>query len=78
LKIARKFGHDKGIEKPGDRCLRKGLPRPQHRHLSATGNPKVQAGFGPLVEGFVRVPLNDIEALKKAPNPQPQRGRGVP
>jgi acetylornithine/N-succinyldiaminopimelate aminotransferase len=34
--------------------------------LSATGNPKVQAGFGPLVEGFVRVPLNDIEALKKS------------
>ena len=29
--------------------------------LSATGNPKVQAGFGPLVEGFVRVPLNDVD-----------------
>jgi acetylornithine aminotransferase len=34
--------------------------------LSATGNPKVQAGFGPLVEGFVRVPINNIEALKAA------------
>ena len=34
--------------------------------LSATGNEKVQKGFGPLVEGFIRVPLNDIEALKKA------------
>ena len=34
--------------------------------LSATGNAKVQAGFGPLVEGFIRVPLNDIEAIKKA------------
>ncbi|MEY4754043.1 MAG: hypothetical protein RJA44_1718, partial [Pseudomonadota bacterium] len=34
--------------------------------LSATGNPKVQAGFGPLVEGFVRVPLNDIDALQAA------------
>jgi acetylornithine/N-succinyldiaminopimelate aminotransferase len=30
--------------------------------LSATGNPKVTAGFGPLVEGFIRVPLNDIDA----------------
>jgi len=34
--------------------------------LSATGNKKIQEGFGPLVEGFVRVPVNDIEALKKA------------
>ena len=33
--------------------------------LSATGNPTVQAGFGPLVEGFVRVPLNDIAALQE-------------
>ena len=39
--------------------------------LSATGNPKVQAGFGPLVEGFIRVPLNDIEALKKPPPATP-------
>jgi len=39
--------------------------------LSATGNPKVQAGFGPLVEGFIRVPLNDIEALKKATQGNP-------
>jgi acetylornithine/N-succinyldiaminopimelate aminotransferase len=39
--------------------------------LSATGNPKVQAGFGPLVEGFIRVPLNDIEALKKATEGNP-------
>jgi len=33
--------------------------------LSATGNAKVQAGFGPLVEGFVRVPLNDVAAIEK-------------
>jgi acetylornithine/N-succinyldiaminopimelate aminotransferase len=39
--------------------------------LSATGNVKVQAGFGPLVEGFIRVPLNDIEALKKATEGNP-------
>jgi acetylornithine/N-succinyldiaminopimelate aminotransferase len=39
--------------------------------LSATGNPKVQAGFGPLVEGFMRVPINDIEALKKATEGNP-------
>ena len=34
--------------------------------LSATGNPKIQAGFGPLVEGFIRVPVNDIASLKAA------------
>jgi len=39
--------------------------------LSATGNPKIQKGFGPLVEGFIRVPLNDIEALKKATQDNP-------
>ena len=39
--------------------------------LSATGNEKVQKGFGPLVEGFIRVPLNDVEALKKATEGNP-------
>ncbi len=39
--------------------------------LSATGNVKVQQGFGPLVEGFIRVPLNDIEALKEATEGNP-------
>jgi acetylornithine aminotransferase len=34
--------------------------------LSATGNPKVQEGFGPLVEGFIRVPINNIAHLKQA------------
>ena len=33
--------------------------------MSATGNPKIYSGFGPLVEGFIRVPLNDIEAIKQ-------------
>ena len=44
---------------------REGLPWPLHRHaVSATANPKVQAGFGPLVEGFIRVPINNIEAIQ--------------
>jgi acetylornithine/N-succinyldiaminopimelate aminotransferase len=38
---------------------------------SATGNTKIQQGFGPLVEGFLRVPLNDITALKKATENNP-------
>jgi len=66
LKLARKFGHDKGISKPEIVVYEKAFHGRSIATLSATGNPKVQAGFGPLVEGFVRVPLNNIEALKKA------------
>ncbi|MCK6426860.1 MAG: aspartate aminotransferase family protein [Burkholderiaceae bacterium] len=65
LKIARKFGHDKGIERPEIVVYEKAFHGRSIATLSATGNPKVQAGFGPLVEGFVRVPLNDIAALRE-------------
>ncbi len=66
LKLARKFGHDKGIERPEIVVYEKAFHGRSIATLSATGNEKVQQGFGPLVEGFVRVPLNDIEALKAA------------
>ncbi len=66
LKIARKFGHSKGIDKPQVVVYERAFHGRSIATLSATGNPKVQAGFGPLVEGFIRVPLNDIEALKAA------------
>ena len=66
LKLARKFGHDKGIERPEVVVYEKAFHGRSIATLSATGNPKVQAGFGPLVEGFIRVPLNDIEAIKRA------------
>ena len=66
LKLARKFGHDKGIEKPEVVVYEKAFHGRSIATLSATGNPKVQAGFGPLVEGFIRVPMNDIEAIKSA------------
>lgn len=66
LKLARKFGHDKGIEKPEVVVYEKAFHGRSIATLSATGNPKVQAGFGPLVEGFIRVPMNDIEAIKAA------------
>ena len=66
LKLARKFGHDKGIDKPEVVVYEKAFHGRSIATLSATGNPKVQAGFGPLVEGFIRVPLNDINALKIA------------
>ncbi len=71
LKLARKFGHDKGIDKPQIVVYEKAFHGRSIATLSATGNPKVQAGFGPLVEGFIRVPMNDIEALKKATEGNP-------
>ena len=66
LKLARKFGHDKGIERPEIVVYEKAFHGRSIATLSATGNPKVQAGFGPLVEGFIRVPLNDVAALESA------------
>jgi len=71
LKLARKFGHDKGIERPEIVVYEAAFHGRSIATLSATGNPKVQAGFGPLVEGFIRVPLNDIGALKKATEGNP-------
>ena len=66
LKLARKFGHDKGIERPEIVVYEKAFHGRSIATLSATGNVKVQAGFGPLVEGFIRVPLNDIASLEAA------------
>jgi acetylornithine aminotransferase len=71
LKLARKFGHDKGIERPEIVVYEKAFHGRSIATLSATGNPKVQAGFGPLVEGFIRVPVNNIEALKAATEGNP-------
>jgi len=64
LKIARKYGHDKGIDRPEVVVYEKAFHGRSIATLSATGNAKVQAGFEPLVEGFVRVPLNDVAALE--------------
>jgi len=66
LKLARKFGHDKGIENPQIVVYERAFHGRSIATLSATGNEKLQKGFGPMVPGFIRVPLNDIDALKKA------------
>ena len=71
LKLARKFGHDKGIERPEIVVYEKAFHGRSIATLSATGNPKIQAGFGPLVEGFIRVPVNDIDSLKAATEGNP-------
>ena len=71
LKIARKFGHDQGNTRPEIIVCEKAFHGRSIATLSATGNPKVQAGFGPLVEGFVRVPLNDAAALQEVAGTRP-------
>jgi acetylornithine/N-succinyldiaminopimelate aminotransferase len=71
LKIARKYGHDKGIDRPEIVVYEAAFHGRSIATLSATGNPKVQAGFGPLVEGFVRVPLNDVAAIEKVAKTNP-------
>ena len=71
LKLARKFGHDRGIERPEIVVYENAFHGRSIATLSATGNPKVQAGFGPLVEGFIRVPLNDMAGLRRATEGNP-------
>ena len=71
LKIARKYGHDKGITRPEIVVYEKAFHGRSIATLSATGNTKVQKGFEPLVEGFVRVPLNDLAALEMVARSNP-------
>jgi acetylornithine aminotransferase len=71
LKIARKYGHDRGIARPEVIVYEKAFHGRSIATLSATGNPKVQKGFEPLVEGFVRVPLNDLAAVEEVARSHP-------
>jgi acetylornithine aminotransferase len=71
LKIARKYGHDRGIARPEVIVYENAFHGRSIATLSATGNPKVQKGFEPLVEGFVRVPLNDLSAVETAARDNP-------
>jgi acetylornithine/N-succinyldiaminopimelate aminotransferase len=65
IKIARLYGHNKGIENPAIVVMEKSFHGRTMATLSATGNRKVQAGFEPLVTGFVRVPFGGAEAVAK-------------
>jgi acetylornithine aminotransferase len=71
IKIARKYGHDRGIENPEIVVYEKSFHGRSIATLSATGNAKVQAGFGPLVEGFIRIPLNDLAAVEDVARSRP-------
>lgn len=63
LKIARRHGHEKGIDRPAVIVMESSFHGRTLATLSATGNPKVQAGFDPLVEGFIRVPYGNADAV---------------
>jgi acetylornithine aminotransferase len=65
IKLARLYGKQQGIERPAIIVMEGSFHGRTLATLSATGNKKVQAGFSPLVEGFVRVPYNDIGAIEK-------------
>ena len=63
IKISRRYAHEKGIKNPIVLVTHGSFHGRTMATLSATGNPKVQEGFGPLVEGFEHVPYNDTEAI---------------
>ena len=65
IKIARLYGHQRSIESPAIIVMEQAFHGRTLATLSATGNRKVQAGFEPLVSGFVRVPFNDIETIRQ-------------
>ncbi len=65
IKIARLYGHRKGIDAPAIIVTENSFHGRTMATLSATGNRKVQAGFEPLVSGFMRVPYNDLEAIQQ-------------
>lgn len=66
IKIARKFGHMQGVANPKIIVADHSFHGRTLATLSATGNKKVQEGFAPLVEGFIRVPFGDVEAIEEA------------
>ncbi|HEY5718638.1 MAG TPA: aspartate aminotransferase family protein, partial [Motiliproteus sp.] len=64
IKLARLFGHQKGLDQPAVVVMEQSFHGRTLATLSATGNRKAQAGFEPLVGGFVRAPFDDIAALE--------------
>ncbi|ADJ27664.1 acetylornithine and succinylornithine aminotransferase [Nitrosococcus watsonii C-113] len=67
LKIARRYGHGRGIDSPKIIVMTGSFHGRTLATLSATGNSKIHAGFEPLVQNFIRVPYNDASALERLP-----------
>lgn len=71
IKLARLHGHNRGIENPEIIVMEKAFHGRTMATLSATGNRKAQAGFEPLVSGFIRVPFDDLEAVRQVASRNP-------
>ena len=71
IKLARLYGHNKGVEVPQIIVMEQSFHGRTLATLSATGNSKVQVGFEPLVTGFVRVPYDDIAAVRAVATSNP-------
>ncbi len=65
IKLARLYGHNNGVTLPTIIVMEQSFHGRTMATLTATGNRKVQAGFEPLLTGFVRVPYNNLEAIKQ-------------
>jgi acetylornithine aminotransferase len=65
IKLARMYGNQRGVDTPTIIVMEKAFHGRTLATLSATGNRKVQAGFEPLVKGFVRVPYDDLDAIRQ-------------
>jgi acetylornithine/N-succinyldiaminopimelate aminotransferase len=63
IKLARLYGHQKGVKQPSIIVMESSFHGRTMATLSATGNRKIQAGFEPLVQGFVRAPFGDLDAI---------------
>jgi len=66
IKIARLYGHEKNIDNPAILVMNQSFHGRTMGTLSATGNPKVQEGFSPLLDGFIHVDFNNTDAIKSA------------
>ncbi len=71
IKLARKFGHNKGITAPQIVVYEKAFHGRSIATLAATGNEKLKEGFGPMPEGFIRVPINNVDAIRQATEGNP-------
>lgn len=71
IKLARLYGHSRGVDAPAIIVMEKAFHGRTMATLSATGSRKVQAGFEPLVPGFVRVPFNDLPAVDRVAQSHP-------
>jgi acetylornithine aminotransferase len=72
IKLARLYGHKRDVAQPAIIVAENSFHGRTHATLSATGNRRVQAGFEPLVQGFIRVPYDDIDAIRAVARNSPQ------